>query len=182
MGAKIEQGLFSIGIEEERAEGSSPKFQLWDCISVPMSHGDLARNPMKSRLAILIALLVLLWLTFNTPLSAATRKRTITVRFDYDFKLSPACSTTTTKKCLKLFNVYDITARKREWLFSEPIPAQACGFIKGITVSSPPLPLVPGKHVLAVSARSANDAESETNVCTTKVQVHGPAGALRSPQ
>ena len=147
-----------------------------------MSHGGLAPNPMKSRLAILIALLVLLGLTFNTLLLAYPPKRTITVRFDYDFRLSPACSSTTTEKCVKLFNVYDISTTKREWLFSVPIPAQASGFVEGITGSSQPLPLVPGKHVLAVTAQSDNDAESETNVCTTTVYVRGPAEEPRSPQ
>jgi hypothetical protein len=139
-----------------------------------LSDGDVASNPMTSRPAILIALSVLLWLAFGTLLYAFPGKRTITVRFDYDFRLSPACSITTTKKCVKLFNVYDITGRKREWLFSVPIPAKASGYVKGITGASPPLPLFPGKHVLAVTARSADDAESETNVCTTTVDVSTP--------
>jgi hypothetical protein len=126
---------------------------------------------MKSRLAILIPLAALSLLTSNMLVSGSPRKRTITVRFDYDFRLSPACSTSSTKKCVKLFNVYDITGGKTKWLFSVPTPAQAFGYIKGITGSSRPLPLVPGKHVLAVTARAGDDAESETNVCTTTVYV-----------
>ena len=119
------------------------------------------------------ALIVLLLLALITPARPQNPpKRTITVKFDYDFRLSPACSTTSAaKKCIKLFNIYDITGGKREWLFSVPTPAQASGNMKGITATSPPLTLTPGKHTLAVTARSADDAESETNVCTTTVDV-----------
>jgi len=119
--------------------------------------------------------MVLLLVALATPAPARAQKRTITVKFDYDFRLSPACSTaSTTKKCIKLFNVYDITGGKREWLFSVPTPAQASGNVKGITATSPPLALAPGKHILAVTARSADDAESETKVCTTTVDVSAP--------
>ena len=127
---------------------------------------------MKSKISTraLIVLLVLALATSAHPQNA--QKRTITVKFDYDFSLSPACSSTSTsKKCIKLFNVYDITGGKRDWLFSVPTPAQASGTMKGITATSPPLALTPGKHVLAVTARSADDAESETKVCTTTIDV-----------
>jgi hypothetical protein len=127
---------------------------------------------MKARIAT-SPLIVLLLLAHATAASA--RPRTITVKFDYDFRLSPACTTTnTTKKCIKLFNVYDITGGKRDWLFSVPTPAQASGNMKEITATSPPLTLAPGKHVLAVTAKSADDAESETKVCTTTVDVSAP--------
>jgi hypothetical protein len=46
--------------------------------------------------------------------------------------------------------------------------------MKGITATSPPLTLAPGKHTLAVTAKSADDAESETKVCTTTVEVSTP--------
>jgi len=129
---------------------------------------------MKLRFA-MRALIVLLLLALTTSVSARPQKRTITVKFDYDFRLNPACSpTSTATKCVKLFNVYDITGGKREWLFSVPTPAQASGNVKGITATSPPLALAPGKHVLAVTARSADDAESETKVCTTTVDVSAP--------
>jgi hypothetical protein len=121
------------------------------------------------------ALIVLLLLGLTVTVTAHPQRRTITVKFDYDFRLSPACTaTSTTKKCVKLFNVYDISGGKREWLFSVPTPAQASGNVKGITATSPPLVLAPGKHVLAVTARSADDAESETKVCTTTVEVSAP--------
>jgi hypothetical protein len=129
---------------------------------------------MKSRIA-KGALKVLLLLTLAISATAHAQKRTITVKFDYDFRLGPVCTTAgTTKKCVKLFNVYDITGGKREWLFSVPTPAQASGNVKGITATSPPLTLAPGKHTLAVTAKSADDAESETNVCTTTVDVSAP--------
>jgi hypothetical protein len=121
------------------------------------------------------ARIVLLLLELATSVSAQAQKRSVTVKFDYDFRLSPACTaTSTTKKCIKLFNVYDITGGKRDWLFSVPTPAQASGNVKGITATSPPLTLAPGKHVLAVTAKSADDAESETKVCTTTVDVSAP--------
>jgi hypothetical protein len=121
------------------------------------------------------ALIVLLLLALAISATAHPQKRTITVKFDYDFRLSPVCTTaSTTKKCVKLFNVYDITGGKREWLFSVPTPAQASGNVKGITATSPPLTLGPGKHILAVTAKSADDAESETKVCTTTVDVSAP--------
>jgi hypothetical protein len=120
-------------------------------------------------------LIVLLWLGLATSVSARPQKRSVTVKFDYDFRLSPACTaTSTTKKCIKLFNVYDITGGKQDWLFSVPTPAQASGNMKGITATSPPLALAPGKHILAVTARSADDAESETKVCTTTIEVKAP--------
>jgi hypothetical protein len=129
---------------------------------------------MKSQRAIKIALLILSGLTSTTPLYGSPGKRAITVRFDYDFRLSPACLTPTTKKCVKLFNVYDITGGKHEWLFSIPVPTQASGLVKGITGTSQPLALDPGKHVLAVTAESADNAESETKVCTTTIYVSSP--------
>lgn len=126
---------------------------------------------MKSSISTRV-LIVLLLLELATCALAGAQKRTITVKFDYDFRLNPACTaTSTTKKCIKLFNVYDITGGKRDWLFSVPTPAQASGNMKGITATSPPLALAPGKHTLAVTARSADDAESETNVCTTMIDV-----------
>src|SRR5204863_1776233 len=77
------------------------------------------------------------------------RDRTVTVTFDYDFKLNPACSPKLTKNCVKQFNVYDISSGGRTKLFSIPVPAGAAGSVKGITGTSPPVPA--GQHTLAVT-------------------------------
>jgi hypothetical protein len=104
-------------------------------------------------------------------MAAAPRKHTITIKFDYDFRLTPACSQGLTKKCVKRFNVYDISAGNRILLFSIPVPDGTVGFVRGISVTSPPLPFAPGKHILAVTAQSADGTESVTNACTTVFKV-----------
>jgi hypothetical protein len=97
--------------------------------------------------------------------------RTITVAFDYDFRLNPACSSTLTKKCVKEFNVYDITSGGRTKLFSIPAPAGAVGKVKGISGTSPGIQLVAGKHIFAVTAESAEGMESDSSACATTVKV-----------
>jgi hypothetical protein len=104
-------------------------------------------------------------------MAAAPRKHTITIKFDYDFRLTPACSQGLTKKCVKRFNVYDISAGNRILLFSIPVPDDTVGFVRGISVTSPPLPFAPGKHILAVTAQSADGTESVTNACKTAFKV-----------
>ena len=78
------------------------------------------------------------------------RKRRVTITFNYDFSLSHACSPASTADCVKQFNVYDLTAKnakKRMKLFSIPVPADADGFVNGITGTSPPLRLPAGEQL-----------------------------------
>jgi len=127
------------------------------------------QSSRRQRLGILLT--SLLGLALATVLVSIPRKRRVTVTFDYDFKSSPACSATSTLKCVQQFNVYDITGRRRELLFSIPVRGVASGLVKGIRGTSQPLPLLPGKHVLAVTAQSADGSESDANACTTTVNV-----------
>jgi hypothetical protein len=116
-------------------------------------------------------LVVLVLAAFAISIAAAPRRHKITVKFDYDFRLTPACSQGLTTKCVKRFNVYDISAGNRILLFSIPVPDNTVGFVQGISVTSPPLPFAPGKHTIAVTAQSADGAESGTNVCTVTFNV-----------
>jgi len=97
----------------------------------------------------------------------------ITVTFNYDFTHTPVCSPTIAKACVQQYNLYDISAgiTKRAKLMSFPPPADASGFVKGITVTTPPLPFKPGKHLLAVTARLSKGGESDPDQCTVWVQV-----------
>jgi hypothetical protein len=116
-------------------------------------------------------LVILVLAAFAGSIAAAPRRHKITVKFDYDFRITPACSPGLTKNCVKRFNVYDISAGDRMFLFSIPVPEDTVGFVKGISVTSPPLPFAPGKHTVAVTAQSADGAESGTNVCTVTFDI-----------
>ncbi len=116
-------------------------------------------------------LLVLLLALFSNSTAAAPRRHKITIKFDYDFRLTPACSQGPANICVKRFNVYDISAGYRILLFSIPVPDDTVGLVRGISVTSPPLPFAPGKHILAVTAQSADGAESPTDACKTTLKI-----------
>jgi hypothetical protein len=101
-------------------------------------------------------------------------KHTVTVKFDYDFSRSPACTANLTAKCVQQFNVYDISggAAHRIKLFSIPLPPNPSGQIRGITGTSPQLSWEPGTHFLAVTAQWPTGDESNPAVCTTTVQIN----------
>jgi hypothetical protein len=87
-------------------------------------------------------------------------KHTITVTFDYNFTVTPACSPKVTKKCVAKFVVYDISGGKPYKLFTIPVPANASGAVKGISGESQPLLFEPGKHLISVAAQKDNGEES----------------------
>jgi hypothetical protein len=126
---------------------------------------------MRIKPSILAAFLALLVVVLARLAVVAPRERRVTLSFDYDFRLTPACSLTLTKNCVKQFNVYDMSAERRMRLFSIPVPVGAAGLVKGITGTSPPLPLTAGKHIFAVTAESADGGESDSNACSTTVQI-----------
>jgi hypothetical protein len=97
----------------------------------------------------------------------------ITLRFDYDFRSTPACSAKVSEDCVQQFVVYDISggAAKRIKLLVIPVPANARGLVHGIAATTPPLLFEPGKHLLAVSAKMPNGRESDPSACTTWVKV-----------
>jgi hypothetical protein len=126
---------------------------------------------LKAKLTTPRTLLAIFLLAFVTLFATIQHKRRIIVTFDYDFRLNPACSPTLTKNCIRQFNVYDKAAEGRIKLFSIPVPVGATGFIKGITGAGPPILLTAGEHTLAVTAESADGFESDSDACTTRIQV-----------
>jgi len=127
---------------------------------------------LKTKLSTPRTLLIVFLLAFVSLLFVIIpHKRRITVTFDYDFRLSHACSLALTKNCVKQFNVYDMTAEGRMKLFSIPVPGGADGFVKGITGTSPPTLLPAGEHIVAVTAESADGTESDSGACTTRIQI-----------
>ncbi len=137
-------------------------------LSLRLPHGHTS---LKIHRSILQTFLVFVVAASAGLVLLSRRDRTVTVTFDYDFRLSPACSPKLTKKCVKQFNVYDISPGVRTKLFSIPVPAGAAGSVKGITGTSPPVPLSAGKHTLAVTAESVEGTESDSSACATTVKV-----------
>jgi hypothetical protein len=121
------------------------------------------------------ALLALILLAgFSTAGQEEGVTRSLTVTFDYYFGLWPACSATVTQKCIKQFNVYDVsagTAGQRTRLFVIPVDPAAKGLAKGITGTSPVLLFKPGKHWIAVVAQTSSDVKSELFACVAGVQI-----------
>ena len=115
---------------------------------------------------------LLLSLLYGGALFSQPRHK-ITVRFDYDFRIIPACSPEMKLPCIEQFNFYDISAGtlKRVRLGSIPVPSGASGLVKGIVGTSEMLLFSPGKHMIAVSAQMPNGAESELSECTTIVKI-----------
>jgi hypothetical protein len=126
---------------------------------------------LKAKLINRRTLLTLFALMFVSLAAADPRKRRVTVTFNYDFNLSHACSLTLTKNCVKQFNVYDATDKEQVKLFSIPVPADAAGFVKEITGTSPPLALRAGEHMLVVTAQAADGTESESGAGTIRIRI-----------
>ena len=99
----------------------------------------------------------------------SSSKHKITVTFDYDFTAAPPCSAKVTKKCIKQFNVYDVSGPKRYKLFTIPAPESAKGSAKGITGTSEPLLFESGKHRIAVTA--LNDGGQESDAASLWVMI-----------
>jgi hypothetical protein len=106
-------------------------------------------------------------------------KHAVTVTFNYDFTRTPACSGSVKKKCIALFNVYDVSggAKNRIKLFTVPVPAGATKVANGISAKSPELVWEPGKHHLAVTAQMDNGSESTTLAATVWVTIPPPSSA-----
>jgi hypothetical protein len=119
----------------------------------------------------------LLSMIFLAGFSAADRadgsKHSVTVTFDYNFGLTPACSDKVTDNCVKQFNVYDISAgvENRTRLFTIPVDPAAKGVVKGITGSSPLLLFAPGKHLISVVAQTPSNQKSDPGACTAWIEI-----------
>jgi hypothetical protein len=96
----------------------------------------------------------------------------ITVRFDYDFDRTPACSSSQPKSpCVQQFVVYDVSSgplpTQRTQLFTIPLPSDPKGRKRRISQPSPPLLLERGRHMIAVTAQMPdNKTESFPGACT----------------
>ena len=97
----------------------------------------------------------------------------IKVTFDYDFRLTPACSPKVTQGCVQQFNLYEVSLgiSRRAKLLSIPVPADATGVVKGISATTEPFLFDTGRHRLGVSAQMPNGQESDLSKCTTLVKV-----------
>jgi hypothetical protein len=108
---------------------------------------------------------------------AGSSKHVVTLKFDYDFTKVHACSPSVKKKCLKQFNVYDLSGNTPFLLFSFPAPSGSTGIVKDITAKSPLLLFEDGSHRLGVAAQTAEGSESDPHLCTTLVEIKFPLPA-----
>lgn len=107
------------------------------------------------------------------PAATSHGQHTVTVTFDYDFRLTPACSSKITKNCVQQFVAYDISAGARHstMLFPIPLPAKPVGAVPGITATSPKLDFESGKHLISVTAQGPDGRQSRKSVCTTWIVI-----------
>jgi len=133
---------------------------------------DRPGTTLTRKLAIGWAAAVILCAAAAATARAADGKHTITVKFDYNFSLTPACSSATSdRRCVQEFVLYDISAgeAKRTRLMTIAVPPNPKGTVKGISATTPPLVFEPGKHFLAVVARMPSGAESTASTCWVTV-------------
>ena len=129
------------------------------------------------KVALQFNLAFLLLASSVSPLSGNTHKspsrHSLTFTFDYDFRLTPACSPKATQDCVQQFNFYEISPGipNRVRLGSIPAPVGATGYVKGISATTKPFLWVPAKHRLAVSAQTPDGRESDLSACTTVVKI-----------
>ena len=128
---------------------------------------------MAKRLAATALFLGLAFLANAQP-QATSASHSITVKFNYDFKKTPACSGTVKTNCVQQFNVYDISGgpANRIKLFTISVPAGATGAVTGITGTSPKLIFETGKHFLGVTAQTPSGVESDPGACQTFVEIN----------
>jgi hypothetical protein len=100
---------------------------------------------------------------------------TITVKFTYDFRLTPACSGKVRKKCVAQFNLYDLSAgyKHRTKLFSIPVGTVTERSVRELTGTSPLLLFESGRHLIGVAAQGPEPEKLESNPkeCTTWVEI-----------
>ena len=97
----------------------------------------------------------------------------MTVTFDYDFTLTPACNEKIRQHCVARFVAYDISAgtAHRAKLFVIPVPEGAKGQMHGISFSGPKLDFESGKHQVAVAAQEPSGIESQNYAATVWVDI-----------
>jgi hypothetical protein len=109
----------------------------------------------------------------NKPPETTHGPHTVTVTFDYDFRLTPACSTKVPKNCVQQFIAYDISAgiKSATMLFPIALPTNPVGAVHGITAISPKLDFESGKHLISVSAMGPDGKHSNKSLCTTWIVI-----------
>jgi len=109
----------------------------------------------------------------QTPPLATSANHTITVKFDYNFRLAPACTKKIQAKCVQQFVVYDISVGedKRMKLFTIPTPEHAKRSTGRVTGTSPQLVFESGQHQLEVVAQYPDGTESPQRASTIWVMV-----------
>ena len=124
-----------------------------------------------TRQAALLAIILLMG--FSAADRADGSRHSVTVTFDYNFGLTPACSEKLTDNCVNQFNVYDISAgvENRTRLFTIPVDPAAKGIVKGITGTSPVLLFAPGKHLISVVAQTPSNQKSTPEACTAWIEI-----------
>ncbi len=118
--------------------------------------------------------LVLASLVLAPVVSPKPSRHTIRFIFSYDFRITPPCSSTVKEGCVQQFNFYEIAPgiSNRVKLGSMPAPAEATGFVKGITGTTKPFLFTSGSHMVAVSAQMPDGSESDLNQCTKIIKIH----------
>jgi hypothetical protein len=97
----------------------------------------------------------------------------VTVKFNYDFDKTPACSVKVTKHCVQQFIAFDISggAKNAIMLFPIPLPDKRTGQVPDITGASPPTDFESGKHLISVAAMSPDGTHSKRSLCTTWITI-----------
>ena len=128
--------------------------------------------PVRSNMTHKLLATVLVILLYGA-VQASQSTHKISFTFDYDFRVTPACSPKVKQVCVQQFNFYDISAGipKRTKLGSIPVPAGATGLVKGISFTTESFLFNPGRHMVAVSAQMPNGLESDLSKCTTIVKI-----------
>ncbi len=100
-------------------------------------------------------------------------KYKIAFAFNYDFRVTPACSWEVKQACVQQFNFYEISMGipYRAKLGSIPVPAGAKGFVMGISGTTEPFLFDSGRHRVAVAAQMPDGSESDLGACTTIVKI-----------
>jgi hypothetical protein len=106
-------------------------------------------------------------------LQTSQPKYKIAFTFNYDFRVTPACSGEVKQACVQQFNFYEISKgiSFRVKLGSIPVPADAKGLVKRISGTTEPFLFVPGRHRVAVAAQMPNGEESDLSKCTTIIKI-----------
>ena len=120
-----------------------------------------------------LAFVSLCSLLFTTVIFPQESTHKITFTFDYDFRITPACSAQIKQAYVQQFNFYDISQgiANRVKLGSMPVPSGASGLVKGISGTTERLLFNSGRHLLAVSAQMPDGSESDLSKCTIIVRI-----------